>query len=246
MSGLKAFLLVAGRGERLHPLTERTPKCLLPIDGKPLLQIWLEHLKRSGVGEVLINTHWLHEQVQHFVKHWSTGHQQMKINLFHEPVLLGSAGTILANRHWVGADPFFIIYGDNLTRLDLQEMLEFHKKHQQPLTIRIYRGADPARAGIVCLDENGIVIDFEEKPGKPKSDLGAGGIYIADSRIFDFFPDPEQRTGKGILDLSYHVLPRMAGNMKAYDSGEFSLDIGCPATYAKAQKIWAEKTEADR
>jgi len=245
MSVLKAFLLVAGRGERLQPLTDRTPKCLLPIQGTPLLQIWLEHLDRSRVDEVLINTHWLHEQVHHFVKQWSAGHQRMKVSLFHEPALLGSAGTILANRQWVGADPFFIIYGDNLTWLDLQKMLDFHLKNQQPLTIRIYRGADPGRAGIVCLNENGIVIDFEEKPRKPKSDLGAGGIYIADRRIFDFFPNPEQRPVKGVFDLSYHVLPRMAGNMQAYASGEFSLDIGCPVTYQKAQEIWAEKMVAD-
>jgi mannose-1-phosphate guanylyltransferase len=245
MSMLKAFLLVAGRGERLRPLTDTTPKCLLPINGTPLLQIWLGHLEHFRVDEVLINTHWLHEQVHHFVRRWSTGHQRMKITLFHEPVLLGSAGTLLANRLWAEADPFFIIYGDNLTRFDLRKMLDFHNKNQQPLTIRVYRGADPGRAGIVCLDANDIVIDFEEKPGKPKSDLGAGGIYITDRRIFNHFPGLEQRPDKGVFDLSTHVLPRMAGNMKAYHSGEFSLDIGCPATYEKAQKIWAEKVTVD-
>jgi mannose-1-phosphate guanylyltransferase len=245
MPVLKAFLLVAGRGERLRPLTETTPKCLLPIRGTPLLQIWLEHLERFRVDEVLINTHWLHEQVHHFVKCWSAGHERMKITLFHEPALLGSAGTLLANRQWVEADPFFIIYGDNLTRLNLQKMLDFHNKNQQPLTIRIYGDPDPRRAGIVCLDANDIVIDFEEKPQKPKSNLGAGGIYIAERRIFDFFPVPEQRPSKGVFDLSCHVLPLLAGNMKAYNSGEFSLDIGCRATYEKAQKIWAEKVASD-
>ena len=244
MSVQKAFLLVAGRGERLRPLTDRTPKCLLPINGTPLLQIWFEHLEHSGIGEVLINTHWLHEQVHDFVKQWSEDHHRLKVIIFHETVLLGSACTLLANRHWVSVDPFFIIYGDNLTRLDLQKMLEFHKKNRQPLTIRVYRGADPERAGIVCVDENDIVTDFEEKPADPKSDLGAGGIYIADSRVFDFFPGPGKRPEKAIFDLSNHVLPRMAGKMKAYDSGEFSIDIGCPASYEKAQEIWAAKMAA--
>ena len=246
MSILKAFLLVAGRGNRLKPLTDRTPKCMMPINGTPLLQIWLEHLERSRVDEVLINTHWLHEQVHNFVTRWSAGYQRMKTTLFHEPVLLGSAGTILANRHWLGTDPFFIIYGDNLTSLDLQKMLEFHKKNRQPLTIRVYSGADPRRTAIVCLDENDIVIDFEEKPRKPKSNLGAGGIYIADRRILDYFPNPSKSPSEGVLDLSCHILPRMVGNMKAYDSGEFSLDVGCPATYEKAQKLWAEKMLADK
>jgi len=237
---LKAFLLVAGRGERLRPLTDAIPKCLLPINGIPLLQIWLEQLERSRVEEVLINTGWLHEMVEEFVQEWSARHKAVKIKLFHEPVLLGSAGTLLANREWVGRDPFFIIYGDNLTRFDLQKMLEFHEKNGLPLTIRTYKGADPKRAGIVCLDESGTVIDFEEKPENPKSDMGAGGIYIADQRIYYFFPDKHERPKDAELDLSYHVLHRMIGKMKAYDSGEFSMDIGTPESYAKAQEIWRE------
>jgi mannose-1-phosphate guanylyltransferase len=241
---LKAFLLVAGRGDRLRPLTDTTPKCLLPINGIPLLQIWLEHLEFSGIDEVLINTHWLHEMVEDFVCEWSSRHK-IKIILFHEPTLLGSAGTLLANRKWVGRNPFFIIYGDNLTQFNLLNMLTVHKRGGFPVTIRIYKGADPRRAGIVCIDENDIVTDFEEKPDKPKSDLGAGGIYIVDSRIFDFFPIPgEVATGR-VLDLSYHILPRMAGHIKAYDSGEFSIDIGTPSAYEKAQKIWPEIMSAE-
>jgi mannose-1-phosphate guanylyltransferase len=241
----KAFLLVAGRGKRLRPLTDTAPKCLLPINGIPLLQIWLEHLERFRIDEVLINTHWLHEQVQDFVEGWATAHDQIQITISHEPSLLGSAGTILAHRKWAGQDPFFIIYGDNLTRFDLHKMMAFHKKNRQPLTIRIYRGADPKRSGIVCLDENDIVIDFEEKPQKPKSDLGAGGIYIADYRIFDYYQKKTEGGRSGPLDLSYHVLPRMAGKMKAYESAEFSMDIGTPGSLAVAQKKWLDMTHND-
>ena len=63
----KAFLLAAGLGTRLRPLTNEIPKCLLPIGGKPLLQIWLEHLGKHRVNEVLINTHWHHEKVEEFL-----------------------------------------------------------------------------------------------------------------------------------------------------------------------------------
>lgn len=246
MQLLKAFLLAAGRGERLRPLTDITPKCLLPINGTPLLQIWLEHLAHSGIDEVLINTHWLHEKVHDFVEKWSAGHSSMKIFLSYEPELLGSAGTIQTHRQWAGMDPFFIIYADNLTNFDLQKMLSFHRKNRQPLTIRIYKGADPKRAGIVCLDKNDIVIDFEEKPLKPKTDLGAGGIYIADHRIFAYYPRQTGAGSSGALDLSYHVLPKMTGKMKAYASDEFSMDIGTPDSYAEAQKIWHEKIHNDR
>ncbi|MBE9521292.1 MAG: nucleotidyltransferase family protein [Proteobacteria bacterium] len=237
-STVKAFLLVAGRGERLKPLTETVPKCLLPINGKPLLEIWLEHLQRSGIHDVLINTHWLHEKIEEFVANWSVFHKKMRIILFHEPVLLGSAGTLLANRQWAGEGPFFIIYGDNLTNFDLQRMLAFHYESGLPLTLRVYKGADPQRAGIVSVNEAGVITTFEEKPVKPKSDLGAGGIYVADGRFFDFFPKPHHSPEAGLLDLSYHVLPRMVGAMQAYESGEFSMDIGTPKSYEAAQREW--------
>ncbi len=237
-STAKAFLLVAGRGERLKPLTETVPKCLLPINGKPLLEIWLEHLQRSGIHDVLINTHWLHEKIEEFVANWSVFHKKMRIILFHEPVLLGSAGTLLANRQWAGEGPFFIIYGDNLTNFDLQRMLAFHYESGLPLTLRVYKGADPQRAGIVSVNEAGVITTFEEKPVKPKSDLGAGGIYVADGRFFDFFPKPHHSPEDGVLDLSYHVLPRMVGAMRAYESGEFSMDIGTSVSYVTAQREW--------
>ena len=237
---LKAFLLAAGRGERLRPLTDSTPKCLLPINGVPLLQIWLEHLERSAVDEVLINTHWLHEAVEAFVDDWTSRNHKIKVSLFHEPVLLGSAGTLLANREWAGERPFFIIYADNLTRLDLRKMMRFHEKYRQALTIRVYRGADPQRAGVVCLDEKDIVVDFEEKPATPKSDLGAGGIYIADGRLYTFFPESEDMPRNGPFDLSRHVLPRMVGSMQAYRTDEGSIDIGTVASYESARRLYRE------
>jgi len=64
---MKAFLLSAGLGTRLRPLTNEIPKCLLPVGGKPLLEIWLELLGQNGVDQVFINTHWHHEKVESFV-----------------------------------------------------------------------------------------------------------------------------------------------------------------------------------
>ena len=65
---MKAFLLTAGLGTRLRTLTDEMPKCLLPICGKPLLEIWLDLLAKHGIGEVLINTHWRREKVVNFLE----------------------------------------------------------------------------------------------------------------------------------------------------------------------------------
>jgi mannose-1-phosphate guanylyltransferase len=237
---LKAFLLTAGLGTRLRPLTCELPKCLLPIDGKPLLQIWLEHLSNQGIEEVLINTHWLHKKVDAFLAEWPA--KNLRVKTFHEPNLLGSAGTILANRQWVGkGNPFFILYGDNLTNVNLQKMLSFHRGHGRPFTLGVFKAENPRQCGIAEVDTDGLVIGFLEKPQEPKSDLAAAGVYIADDRIFNFFPENEAFTAKYLfspLDFGYHIIPRLVGKMKAYFIEEFLMDIGTLQQYKKAQTLW--------
>ena len=272
---MKAFLLSAGLGTRLRPLTNDLPKCLLPICGKPLLEIWLELLSKHGVMDVLVNTHWRREKVESYIKDRSrkseVGSQKgkskgqrsevrerqrsevrsqkseergkikekPKIRLFYEPQLLGSAGTVLANREWVAdGQPFFILYGDNLTNVDLGRMYEFHLGHGLPFTLGVFKVDEPERCGIAEVDEDGVVTGFAEKPEEPKSDLAAAGIYVADERIFEFFPeDAESRMP---LDLGFDVIPRLVGRMKAYFIEEFLVDIGTVDSYEKAQEMYLQ------
>ena len=91
---MKAILLAAGLGTRLRPITDTTPKCLVPIGSKPLLQIWLERLSEAGIGPFLINTHYLADQVKTFVEESAF---RKKITLVHENHLLGTAGTLIEN-----------------------------------------------------------------------------------------------------------------------------------------------------
>src|ERR1700675_4211977 len=99
---MKAFLLAAGAGSRLRPLTDKIPKCLVPIKGKPLLEIWLELLGNYGVSEILINLHSHAEIVCQFL---SGSFPPLEGSLVREPQLLGSAGTLAANRDWVRGEP---------------------------------------------------------------------------------------------------------------------------------------------
>lgn len=233
---MKAVLLVAGKGTRLRPLTNTTPKCLLPIGQKPLLQIWLEKLEAANVDEVLVNTHWLHHQVEAFLESERTK-RKLKINMFYEPELLGSAGTLAANRDWfANDDAFFIIYGDNLTSVDLTQMQRFHSHHGLPVTLGVFRTLNPERCGIAETDANGVVEAFVEKPERPKSDLAAAGIYMADSRIFDVFPKFSAK-GAEVLDLGYHIFPKLAGKMKCFEIEEL-IDIGTHQAYENAKRAW--------
>lgn len=234
---MKAFLLSAGLGTRLRPLTEEIPKCLLPIGEKPLLQIWLEHLERQGVDEVLVNTHWHHRKVETLLAKWHS--PSLKVTSFFEPVLLGSAGTVLANRHWVHTDePFFILYGDNLTDANIGEMWSFHREHGLPFTLGVFRTENPTQCGIVVADDDGYVHSFIEKPDNPESDLAAAGIYLADRRIFEMFPENHPTP----FDLGHHVIPGLVGRMKCFFIKEFLMDIGTPRSYVRARSLWMARS----
>src|SRR6266851_7871712 len=121
---MRALLLAAGLGTRLRPLTDQVPKCLVTIRGRPLLSYWLDDLLEDPrVERVLINTHHLHEQVRAFVtqSRWSG-----RIDLVHETELLGTGGTILANRAYFGERPLFVAHADNLTDVSLGRLIDAH------------------------------------------------------------------------------------------------------------------------
>jgi mannose-1-phosphate guanylyltransferase len=232
--------MAAGVGRRLETLTRETPKCLLPINGKPLLRIWLELLRSQNVTKVLLNTHWLHEQVEAFVTQWQNDNPTPQVTLFHESILLGSAGTILANRNWVTpGNPFLILYADNLTEVPVGRLIACHVRHGLPFTLGVFWTAYPTQCGIAEIGPDDVVIGFEEKPAHPKSEWAAAGVYVADDRIYDVFPPVVDF--KQNLDFGFHIIPRLAGKMKVYYIHDFLMDIGTPESYNKAVTAWQER-----
>jgi mannose-1-phosphate guanylyltransferase len=174
---VKAFLLAAGEGRRLRPLTDALPKCLVPIRGTPLLAIWIELLQQHGVSDVLINGHYLHQRVVEFVSALRTG---PRVVLTHEDELLGSAGTVLTNRAFVdGESAFLILYADNLTNIDLTAMAAAHQARGTAMTIGVSATDKPTEKGTVVVNAAGRVVEFAEKAPQPKSNLANAGVYVA-------------------------------------------------------------------
>lgn len=226
----KAFLLAAGLGTRLRPLTDQTPKCLVPIHGQPLLSIWLDFCDKLGVHEVLINTHHLADQVSDWARSQKS---RVRINLFHEDVLLGSAGTLAANREFVGdGKDFYVFYADNLVSTDLTELEALHASHSGILTLGLFRTPKPQACGIVTLDAAGKVLSFEEKPHHPLSDLANAGIFIARRSLFDYL------LRNTFADLGRDVMPRLAGAMWGRVLDGYLLDIGTYDNYSQALREW--------
>jgi len=227
---VKAFLLAAGHGTRLRPLTDRIPKCLVPIRGVPLLAIWLQRCAGLGIDEVLINLHTHAASVRDFLRQNSDG---LRIRVVEESRLLGSAGTLRDNRDWIGSDDlFWVFYADVLNRADLDGMLRLHRQRRPAATLGVYEVPDPRRCGIVRTNEDGVIEQFIEKPTNPAGNLAFSGLMIGTPEMLAVIPDDTP------ADIGFHVLPRLTGRMLAFPIRDYLVDIGTMENYQWAQRTW--------
>ena len=218
---MKAVLLAAGLGTRMGEITRTTPKCLLPVAGRPLLDRWLAQLARAGVEEVLVNTHHLAERVR---EHLAASPPPLPVRLFHEPELLGSAGTLAANRDFLGGAPFLAVYADNASTVDLREFARRHRP-DAAATLGLFRVPDPERRGVVELDAEGRVASFVEKPARPRGNLAWAGLLVGTPALLDAIP------GARPCDLGHHVLPRLVGRARGVLVEGYHADVGTPEAY---------------
>ncbi len=227
---MKAFLLAAGVGSRLRPLTDDTPKCMLEFGDRPLLDMWLDAFDRAGVDEVLVNLHHLPDVVR---RHLAGRTGPPGVRTVFEPQLLGSAGTLRANRRWVQDEEFFLAcYADNLTDFDLRSLVDAHQDHGAAATLAVFHSENPSAGGVVELDGTGRVIGFAEKPIEPVSDLTNAGIYAFAPGLVDEIDDRLPR------DIGYDLLPRLVGRARAVLVEGYFRDIGTVDAYRRAREEW--------
>lgn len=228
---MRALLLAAGLGTRLKPLTNYLPKCLIPIHGRPLLDYWLESLVTHGANEILINTHYFPSLVVDYVKHSSWAHN---VTIVHEDRLLGTGGTILANRQFFKNEPFLVAHADNLTIFD--PFLFFKRHSERPsgaeLTMMVFETPDPKSCGIVDLDGRGVVTSFHEKVEQPPGNLANAAVYVLEPAVLDFM----ESLGKAEIDFSTEVIPHFMERIFTYRNAAYHRDIGTVASWSDAHK----------
>jgi mannose-1-phosphate guanylyltransferase len=230
---MKAFLLAAGVGSRLRPITDTVPKCMVTVGDRPMLDIWFDALGRAGVDEVLVNLHHLPDVVR---EHVAARTAPPTVWTVFEPDLLGSAGTLRANRDWVaGEDMFLACNADNLTDFDLRSLIEAHRAHEAIATLTVFRSENPSAGGVVELDSSGRVTGFTEKPSEPVSDLTNAGMYALHPGVLD------EIDGMPPLDIGYDLLPRLVDRAQAVLVEGFFRDIGTVDAYRRASEEWPER-----
>lgn len=228
---MKVLLLAAGLGTRLRPLTEYIPKCLVPINGKPLLEYWFESLNKVGINEFLVNTHYLYKQVQEYVER---SRFKDEVKLVFEPELLLTGGTILANKDFFSDNrPFMVVHADNLCFCDFEAFIQAHENRPNNciMTMMTFCTDNPKKCGVVKIDDKNIVTEFYEKVDNPPSNLANGAVYIFEPEIFDVLS--QFKSDK--IDFSIEVIPLLVGKINTFFNNVYLKDIGDINTYALAQ-----------
>lgn len=229
----RAFIMAAGFGTRLEPLTLAVPKPMVPIANIPIMQHNLRLLGKWGIKDICANIHYFPEQIENYFGDGS----QFGVNLSYsyEEKLLGTAGGVKKMADLVGGvkDAFVVLSADALTDINISELLGFHKKKKALVTIALSSVLDTSQFGVVVLGNDGKVTEFQEKPlpGKALSCLANTGIYVFDPDILKMIPAGE------FHDFGKELFPKMVSEKHAvygYQLKSYWSDIGSIDQYLGA------------
>ena len=238
---MRAWVLSAGEGTRMRPLTANIPKPLLPVAGKPFLRHVVEALRDGGVTDVTILIGWQAKRVREAFRHGED--LGVHIAYAEQGERLGTAHAIgLAKGH--GDGPFLALNGDIvLTAKSVKGILALHAKTGGPV-IGVAESADPAQFGVLEV-KDGKVTGIEEKPKHPKSNLINAGIYVFDEDVFELI----EKTPKSPR-REYEITDTLRLLIKERDVHAFTLpdewiDVGRPWDLLKANEILLRNLEPD-
>ena len=225
---MRAVLLAAGLGTRLRPLTDTVPKCLVPIKGKPLLDIWVESLLQAGVQRILVNLHYKHELVE---DHIASAAYREKVETVFEPELLGTAGTLVANRNFFQGKDGMFIHADNYSEVDLSQLIKHHIQRPKNclMTMLAFRTDTPQTCGILELDDQNILQKMYEKSPENHGNLANGAMYVLSAELITNLTNE--------TDFSNQVIPKYLRKIFVVETDRTFIDIGTLETYQIAQEI---------
>jgi mannose-1-phosphate guanylyltransferase len=230
---VRAFIMAAGLGTRLSPITDHVPKPLVPVANRPALEYLLARLPAAGVTEVAINLHHHGDAVQ--AAFGDGSRLGLRIHWSYEPELLGTAGGAgpVASFLRETGEPFLVLSGDGLHAIDLGALARRHREAQAVGTLTVLEIDDPSRFGVCVLDEADLITEFQEKPAlaDARSRWASCGVYCFEPQVLDRVP-----VGS-FVDWARDVLPAMLADgdrLAAYRTQAYWSDIGTVADLLRA------------
>jgi mannose-1-phosphate guanylyltransferase len=231
----KAFILGAGLGTRLRPLTDVLPKPLVPLFHEPMANYALRHCQAAGITEFAINTH-------HIPEAWGNAYPDQQFNgsplsFFHESTLLETGGGIRNIRSFIGTDPLLIYNGDILTDIDISQLIAQHEASGNVATLALRSTGENCNVNI----SGDHVTDMRNLLGNAPGTHQFTGIYCINPEILDLIPDEEVVS---IVPAFIDLIQRQKLGAVVIDQGDW-FDIGTPDAYrAVHQHLRASQTDA--
>lgn len=233
---MKGLILAAGFGTRLGQLTQQTPKALIRVGDKPILDHNIRKLLEIGITEILINTHYHAKQVESFLV---TQDYPATLRTVFEPELLGTAGTVQANLDFFGVSDFLVMHGDNYFTSSLSSLVDAHmnRSAKTEMTMATFDTKNPELCGTVLTDNAGVVIDFFEKSKSSTSSKANAAIYIFSQYAKQEISSLSRRE----TDISNDFIPRMLGKIQSHNLKGNFIDIGSPSGLKLANNVFYQR-----
>lgn len=227
------MVLAAGLGTRLRPLTDRLPKPLLPIAGRPMIDYTLAWVAAAGIQEVMINLHHLGDRIREVVGHERFG---LKISYSDEAAILGTGGGLKRVERFLADSPFLVINADVLTAVDPRAVIRAHLAQQPLATLVVRRDPEVAAYGALGIDHQGRICRFlghGPQGSAPIEDVMFTGIHVVDPRVLGELPPAG--VFSPITD-AYIALVERGAPLMGYLTDSPWLDIGTPERYRQAEQ----------
>ncbi|MBV8305764.1 MAG: mannose-1-phosphate guanyltransferase [Acidimicrobiia bacterium] len=229
---MKAVIMAGGEGTRLRPLTSNSPKPMMPLANRPMMEHIVRLLKEHGFDEIVVTLAFLPQAIRTYFGDGSEFGVRMVYATEETP--LGTAGSVLNARQEL-TERFLVISGDVLTDFDLSEIVAFHDERKALATIGLKAMENPLEFGIVITREDGSIERFLEKPtwGQVFSDTINTGIYVLEPEIFDAIPAGEP------VDFSGDVFPELLADgapLFGYVAEGYWEDVGNLEAYIRAHR----------
>lgn len=233
----QAVILASGEGVKMRPFSYEIPKCLIPVQGKPILEHTIERLREHGFRDIIITVSHLAKKIEDYFGDGSKF--GVTITYVHEKKLHGTGWSLKEASKHVKTDTFMLWYGDVLMDLDITELVQMHQSVNTAIaTLVLSPVFDPSPYGAVKLRGSRIV-DFEEKPtvSPSVSHLVFSGGAVFNRAIFDYLPT---RTPKNGISLENTVFPQLIdqGVLHGYPIEGQWFDVSTPEIYEQVLKQW--------
>jgi len=226
---MEALILAGGLGTRLQNVVNDVPKSMASILGKPFLEYQFNYLKKYGVTKIIMAVGYKKEAIQDY---FGDNYCGIDIEYSIEQEQLGTGGAIVNAINHIVEEEFFVLNGDTLFDIDLNEMKKLYHDKQCDIVIALREVDDVSRYGAVSIDECNKIDGFFEKNKKSGDGLINGGIYLIKRRWF------VERASKGKFSIEKDVFEKEYLHSKFYalSFNNYFLDIGIPEDYDRAQQ----------